>query len=54
MGEEQATNPFLRPGSPELRQRLAELVPDQPLDSDEAVFVATRELKNTGRHKGEA
>ena len=54
MGEEHATNPFLRPGSPELKKRLAELVPGQPLETDEAVFAATRTLKNEGRHKGEA
>lgn len=51
MAEEQATNPFLRPGSPELIARLAAL---DALDSDRspgAVFAATRALKNTGRHR---
>lgn len=50
IAEERATNPFLRPGSPELIARLRELGPlasDDPL----AVFTAARALKNTGAHK---
>lgn len=51
LGEEQATNPFLRPGSPTIRARLAELVPDAPVDATEAVVGALRALKDTGRHR---
>lgn len=51
IGEEQATNPFLRPGSPTIRARLAELLPDASLSSTTAVIGALRGLKDTGRHR---
>ncbi len=51
MAEEQATNPYLRPGSPQLRARLAELVPEAPLETTADVIGALRRLKDTGRHR---
>jgi len=51
LGEEQATNPYLRPGSPTIRARLAELVPGAPLESTTDVIGALRGLKDTGRHR---
>jgi hydroxyacylglutathione hydrolase len=45
IGEEKATNPFLRWQSPELRATLRERFPDLPLDPV-AVFAKTRELKD--------
>jgi hydroxyacylglutathione hydrolase len=44
--EERATNPFLRPGSPQLRSRVAAAWPDRPLSEPAAVFAATRALKD--------
>ncbi len=49
--EERATNPFLRPGSPTLRDRVATAMPDHELSGHAAVFAATRALKDTGQHK---
>lgn len=49
MGDEQATNPYLRPGSPTIRARLAELVPGAPLETTVDVIAALRGLKDTGR-----
>lgn len=49
--EERATNPFLRPGSPTIRQRVAEALPDADVRSDLGAFTATRTLKNAGPHK---
>ncbi|MCA9690478.1 MAG: hydroxyacylglutathione hydrolase [Myxococcales bacterium] len=43
---ERATNPFLRPRSPTLQARVREAMPDRALDSDCAVFTATRALKD--------
>jgi hydroxyacylglutathione hydrolase len=46
IGEELATNPFLRHGSAELRANVAEAFPDRALDTPGAVFAATRALKD--------
>lgn len=46
IAEERATNPFVRHHSESLRQRVAEAFPDRPLDSPEAIFAATRALKD--------
>lgn len=48
---ERATNPFLRPGSPELAARVGAELPDLPMGSFGDVFAATRALKNTARHR---
>jgi hydroxyacylglutathione hydrolase len=45
IGEEKATNPFLRWDSAELRQTLHQRFPDLPLD-DVSVFAKTRALKD--------
>lgn len=45
IGEEKATNPFLRWNSAELRQTLHQRFPDMPLD-DVSVFAKTRALKD--------
>lgn len=50
MSDKQATNPFMRPGSPEIMARLRELT-DFAGGSPSDVFAATRALKDTGRHK---
>ena len=49
--EERATNPFLRPGSPSLIQRLTEARPEEDLSSPLAVFTAARTYKNSGPQK---
>jgi hydroxyacylglutathione hydrolase len=49
---ERATNPFLRPGSPALRRRLAEELPEAPIGTFAETFAATRALKDTRRHRG--
>ena len=51
MSEEQATNPFLRPGSATLRSRLLELMDAPELSTAAEVFAATRRLKDTGAHR---
>jgi len=48
---ERATNPFLRPGSPTLRARVAEHLPQADVSTDLGAFTATRTLKNQGVHK---
>lgn len=48
---ERATNPFLRPGSPELLRIVGEMMPDRVLADPAAVFAATRALKDGGAHK---
>lgn len=45
IGEEKATNPFLRWASPELRATLHQQFPDLPMD-DVSVFAKTRALKD--------
>jgi len=47
IGVERATNPFLRPGSPQIRSTL-DLGPDVP---HAEVFAAARALKDTGAYK---
>ncbi len=44
--EERATNPFMRPGAPELLRRVAELAPGADLSTGLGVFAATRRLKD--------
>lgn len=51
MGDEQATNPYLRPGSPTILARLRELAPDAPLETTADVVGALRGLKDSGRHR---
>lgn len=51
MADEQATNPYLRPGSPTIRARLAELAPGAGLDTTVDIIGALRGLKDTGRHR---
>ncbi len=46
IGEERATNPFLRHESAALRARVAAAMPDRDLSSPEAIFAATRALKD--------
>lgn len=48
--EERATNPYLRSDQPQLRARVAELLPGQPLDGPLEVFTALRLLKDQKRH----
>lgn len=43
---ERRTNPFLRHASPSLRQRVHAAIPDRAMDGPEAVFAATRALKD--------
>ena len=46
IGEERATNPFLRHHDPLLKARVAAAFPNQPLDTAEDIFAATRALKD--------
>jgi hydroxyacylglutathione hydrolase len=49
--DERATNPFLRPGSESLRAQLRERMPDADLSTHDAVFAATRRLKDRKDHR---
>jgi hydroxyacylglutathione hydrolase len=49
--EELATNPMLRWSSPELLQHLRAQAPAADLSGPEAVFTATRKLKDSGAYK---
>jgi len=49
--EERATNPFLRPGSPKIVQRLQELGCLPAPRTDATTFAAIRTLKDAGPHK---
>lgn len=51
IAEEQATNPFLRPGSSEIRASIERLAADLTAATHVDVFAAIRELKNRGLHK---
>jgi len=51
VGEERATNPFLRGDSPTLRAKLAAAMPDADLSAPAAVFAATRAWKDRKDHK---
>ncbi|MCC6873505.1 MAG: hydroxyacylglutathione hydrolase [Sandaracinaceae bacterium] len=51
IGEERATNPFLRHRSEELRANVARAMPDRGLDDSLAVFAATRALKDRKDYK---
>lgn len=46
IGEERATNPFVRHASPTLRANVAKAFPARTLDTPEAIFAATRALKD--------
>lgn len=46
IGEERATNPFLRHHRPTLRARVAEAMPEADLGTPAAIFAATRALKD--------
>jgi hydroxyacylglutathione hydrolase len=46
IGEERATNPFVRHSSPTLRAKVAEAWPGRRLETPEDVFAATRALKD--------
>jgi len=48
---ERATNPFLRPGSPELMANVQRWMPDHTMSTPSEVFTATRALKDTGQHR---
>lgn len=51
LSEELATNPMLRWDSPELLAQLRAQMPNSVLDSQAAVFAATRQLKDSGRYR---
>jgi len=51
LGEELATNPMLRWSSRELIEQVRAQAPDSALDSDAAVFTATRRLKDSGQYR---
>lgn len=51
IAEERATNPMLRWDSPELVRSLREQMPHSDLSSPEAIFTATRKLKDSGAYK---
>lgn len=51
IGVEKATNPFLRGHSPSLRAHVHAALPEDPLDTPEQVFAATRKLKDLKRYK---
>jgi len=51
IGTERATNPFLRHGSDELCRAVKTAMPDRVLDSPEAIFTATRALKDRKDYK---
>jgi hydroxyacylglutathione hydrolase len=51
IGDELATNPFMRHASATLRARVAAALPDAPCATAEEVFAATRLLKNQGAYK---
>lgn len=48
---ERATNPFLRHGSPTLREHVARAFPERPLDTPSRVFAATRALKDKKEYR---
>ena len=50
IGDEKATNPFLRTGSPTLRDRVSHAM-DRVLETDVDVFAATRALKDRKDYK---
>jgi hydroxyacylglutathione hydrolase len=51
IGEERATNPFVRTESAELIASVRAALPDVPLESSLDVFTATRRLKDLGGYK---
>jgi hydroxyacylglutathione hydrolase len=51
LGEEMATNPFLRWDSVELVAHVRAALPDAALDSPVAIFAATRRLKDLKRYR---
>jgi len=54
LSEERATNPMLRWDSPELQEQLSRQSPGIDLTNPEAVFTATRKLKDSGAYKARA
>lgn len=52
IGEERATNPFLRPGSPALQRQLAQHMAEYPQSTFAEVFAATRAWKDLKPHRG--
>lgn len=52
IGEERATNPFLRPGSPALKRQLAQYMAEYPQSTFAEVFAATRAWKDMKPHRG--
>jgi len=46
IGEELATNPFLRHGSSSLREKVRQALPEEPFDNSADIFRATRLLKD--------
>jgi len=50
IAEERATNPFLRPGSPELMKNVQQAT-GRPVSDPEKVFAATRALKDSKRYR---
>ncbi len=51
IGEERATNPFLRHGSPTVKKSVAAAFPDRDLATPGDVFAATRALKDTKKYR---
>jgi hydroxyacylglutathione hydrolase len=51
IGEERATNPFVRHASPTLRANVAAAFPDRDLSTPQAIFAATRALKDRKDYK---
>jgi hydroxyacylglutathione hydrolase len=51
LAEELATNPMLRWDSPEIARQLREQAPPGDLSSPEAIFTATRKLKDAGAYR---
>lgn len=51
IGEERATNPFLRTGSPTLLKTVQAAWPDRALTSAAEIFAATRALKDTKAYR---
>jgi hydroxyacylglutathione hydrolase len=51
IGEERATNPFVRWDSDTIKHSVRQALPDAPLDTPAQVFAATRELKDKKLYK---
>lgn len=53
IGEERATNPFLRWRSDTIKASVRAALPDEPLETPAQVFAATRKLKDQKLYKGQ-